>query len=145
MLTYGFRLIEDAIFLQPPPLYEPSMGGLTKHVEHLLKCIVADEQIRRFLSIIVLKVEYTDTYFAVRERIALIRDRYITMVSQSDAVRVLPDSGRKIFAIGLHAIIAGLVQHWILSPSAFQLVEVGKRTVQAYSTGILQDECSTTS
>ena len=39
-------------------------------------------------------------------------------------------------AIGLHALIDGLIQNWILDPAAFDLVRVGEQVLDAYLRGL---------
>ncbi|GAC1603495.1 MAG: hypothetical protein NVS3B2_08020 [Ramlibacter sp.] len=43
-------------------------------------------------------------------------------------------------AHGLHALIDGLIQNWLLDRTAFDLVRTGERTIDAYLAGLgLQD------
>jgi TetR/AcrR family acrAB operon transcriptional repressor len=39
-------------------------------------------------------------------------------------------------AQGLHALISGLIQNWLLDPEAFDLVQTGRRTFRVYLAGL---------
>ena len=39
-------------------------------------------------------------------------------------------------AQGLHALISGLIQNWLLAPEAFALVPTGRRTFNIYLAGL---------
>ena len=38
--------------------------------------------------------------------------------------------------IGLHALLDGLIQNWLLSPEAFDVVSVGEQTLDTYLAGL---------
>jgi TetR/AcrR family acrAB operon transcriptional repressor len=39
-------------------------------------------------------------------------------------------------ALGLHALIDGLIQNWMLDPEAFDLVKVGQQVLDTYLAGL---------
>ena len=39
-------------------------------------------------------------------------------------------------AVGLHALVDGLIQNWMLDNEAFDLVRVGRQVTQAYLAGL---------
>ena len=41
-----------------------------------------------------------------------------------------------VAAVGLHALIGGLLQNWLLDPTAFDLEAVGAQTLEAYLAGL---------
>jgi TetR/AcrR family acrAB operon transcriptional repressor len=41
-----------------------------------------------------------------------------------------------VAAQGLHALISGLIQNWLLDPEAFDLVATGRRTFRVYLAGL---------
>ena len=47
----------------------------------------------------------------------------------------LPVPGH-VAAQGLHALISGLIQNWLLDPEAFDLVPTGRRTFRVYLAGL---------
>ena len=48
----------------------------------------------------------------------------------------VPAAGRRERAIGLHAIVDGLLQVWMLDQAAFDLPAVGRLAVQTYILGL---------
>ena len=42
-------------------------------------------------------------------------------------------------ALGLHALTDGLIQNWLLDPTAFDLVRIGRQVAQAYLAGLRAD------
>jgi TetR/AcrR family acrAB operon transcriptional repressor len=40
-------------------------------------------------------------------------------------------------AIGLHALLDGLLQNWMLDPAAFNLVKVGGQALDAYLASLM--------
>jgi TetR/AcrR family acrAB operon transcriptional repressor len=42
----------------------------------------------------------------------------------------------RCIALGLHALIDGLIQNWLLDPEAFDLVKVGKQVLATYRDGL---------
>ncbi len=47
----------------------------------------------------------------------------------------LPVPGH-VAAQGMHALISGLIQNWLLDPTAFDLVPTGRRTFRVYLAGL---------
>lgn len=43
-------------------------------------------------------------------------------------------------ALGLHALIDGLIQNWMLDPKAFDLVRVGTQVIDTYLAGLTVGE-----
>jgi len=39
-------------------------------------------------------------------------------------------------AVGLHALLDGLIQNWMLDPTGFDLVKVGPQALDAYLAGL---------
>jgi len=39
-------------------------------------------------------------------------------------------------ALGLHVMVDGLIQNWLLDPEAFDLVRCGRQTMDAYLAGL---------
>jgi TetR/AcrR family acrAB operon transcriptional repressor len=39
-------------------------------------------------------------------------------------------------AVGLHALLDGLLQNWMLDPTGFNLVKVGTQVLDAYLAGL---------
>jgi len=113
----------------------------------LFRRIVNDAQVRRVFEISTQKVEYVDELLAVRDRRLQVRDAYQSQTERGLRLalrRGLVASGAsaRTLAIGLHALVDGLIQNWTLEPTAFDLVRVGRQTVDTYLAGITVPEVS---
>ena len=103
--------------------------------------IATDPQTRRVFEVATLKVEYIDELQAIRQRHLRVRDSFLEQIerslrsaalSQTTALRLPPTAA----AQGLHALIDGLIQNWLLDKDAFDLVEVGEQVMLVYLTGL---------
>ena len=103
--------------------------------------MAGDEQVRRVFEIATQKVEYVDELTAVRERHLQMRRDHVAVLERllraaqvrGDIVRSPP--ARQI-AIGLHALLDGLIQNWMLDPASFALRAVGRRVVDLHLAGL---------
>jgi TetR/AcrR family acrAB operon transcriptional repressor len=103
--------------------------------------LVSDVQVRRVFEVATHKVEYVDELTAVRERHLQMRSGYLRdlerrlrRAQRSGHVTSRP-SARQL-AIGLHALLDGLIQNWMLEPGAFDLRQVGSRAVDVHLAGM---------
>jgi TetR/AcrR family acrAB operon transcriptional repressor len=85
-------------------------------------------------------VEYVDSLCAVRERHLKVRglwvDRFRHVLLKSAAARgVRLSIPATIAAHGLHALMDGLVQNWLLDPGAFDLEATGAKALDAFLRG----------
>jgi TetR/AcrR family acrAB operon transcriptional repressor len=117
------------------------MAGLRHSFMGALHKTVNDPQVRRVFSIATHKVEYVDELLAVRDRRLATRGECIEEWQRSFALaqrqgliklRVPPHAA----AVGLHALIDGLIRNWLLDPSAFDLVKLGQQTLDTYLAGL---------
>ena len=106
-----------------------------------LRVITTNSQVRRVFDIATRKVEYTDEMDAVRRR--HIESRQIFLTEFEQALRIAARiEGRKLpipvvsAAQGLHALIGGLIEDWLLDPAAFDLVATGRRVFHVYLSGL---------
>lgn len=103
--------------------------------------IVNDPQTRRVLEIATQKVEYMEGIKNIRLRHLTACNGFLWQVTQGldTASRqknlTLPVSST-LAARGLHALIDGLIQNWLLDPQAFDLVHAGQCTMDIYFTGL---------
>jgi len=84
---------------------------------------------------------------AVRERHLQNRDECLGQVEQQ--LKLAAKRGQvnrrtppRSVALGLHALVDGLIQNWLLDPKAFDLVRVGRQVLRAYLSGLRPDEGS---
>jgi TetR/AcrR family acrAB operon transcriptional repressor len=106
-----------------------------------LRLTVGSPQIRRVFEIAIHRVEYVEETRAVRDRHLATRDRFLEHAQRgiSRAIRrgLLPRRiPSKSAALGLHALIDGLIQNWMLDPEGFDLVKVGQEVLDTYLAGL---------
>jgi TetR/AcrR family transcriptional regulator, acrAB operon repressor len=117
------------------------LAQMRKALLHALDKTMTDAQTRRVFEVATHKVEYIDELSAVRERHLRVRNECLAEMestlrtaSQRRGQR-LPISAAAA-ACGLHAMIDGLIQNWLLDPKAFDLRTTGKRVFDTYLAGL---------
>lgn len=107
----------------------------------VLEKLVSDPQVRRVFEIAIHKVEYVDELDGVRARHLEVRNGCLASLTRGFAIAI--ERGQisrqmtpEVAAVGLYALIDGLIQNWILDPQAFALVEVGERVLDSYLAGL---------
>lgn len=102
---------------------------------------VHDLQVRRVLEIAAHQVEYGDTLQVVRERRVIERGNRVAdlerLLALAGAQGALPsDLNLHAAAVGLHALLDGLISNWLLAPNAFELEVVGRYALDTFLTGL---------
>jgi TetR/AcrR family acrAB operon transcriptional repressor len=100
-----------------------------------------DPQTRRVFEVATHKVEYVAAMGAVRERHLAIRRQALAQMKQAlqrsaraRGVRLaLPAQAA---ARGLHALVDGLIQNWLLEPGSFALEAAGRQAIDTYLAGL---------
>lgn len=117
------------------------LAHISSAIRQALMRIVTDPQTRRVFELATLKVKYVDELHAIRLRHLRVRASFlerlesslITAASRQASKPRLPASTA---AKGLHALIDGLIQNWLLDKDDFDLVAVGEQVVQVYLAGL---------
>ena len=129
----GAQMGRDASIAALPALRAQVLGVLSR--------VVRDEQVRRVVDIATRKIEYTAELGAVRARHLQIRSEYeshlertLKLAQKRGEVKATP-SARQM-AIGIHALLDGLIQHWMLDPGAFKLRNTGATVLDVYLAGL---------
>jgi len=115
--------------------------SLRDSMMNALSQTATDEQTRRVFEVATHKVEYVTEMQAVRDRHLQVRNECMAMTEEAlrEAVRredlqlTMPVATA---ALGLHVIIDGLIQNWLLDPEAFDLVKSGRHTMDAFLLGL---------
>jgi TetR/AcrR family acrAB operon transcriptional repressor len=100
-----------------------------------------DPQTRRVFEVATHKVEYIDSLSSVRQRHLAVRGECVGGVKQV-LQRVARERGVSLpipaeaAARGLHALVDGLIQNWLLDPGAFNLPRTGRQAVDSYLAGL---------
>lgn len=120
---------------------EDPLMALRLSMLSVLHKTATDPQLRRVFEVATLQVEYNDEMRAVRERHLRVRNECMARTAQgleAAAQRLaqpLPMPLRNA-ALGLHVMFDGLLQNWLLDPSAFDLEACGEHTLNAYLRGL---------
>jgi TetR/AcrR family acrAB operon transcriptional repressor len=126
---------------QMAPAQEDPLQSLRESMTRALRQTANDERTRRVFEVATHKVEYTDEMQAVRERHLRVRNECMAMTRAAlrEAVRrqgVALPVPLATAALGLHVMVDGLIQNWLLDPDAFDLVKSGRQTMDAYLHGL---------
>lgn len=132
--------MEEALERCAEPSPDP-LQQLRASLIGVLDKLVADPQVHRVFEIATHKVEYVDELSEVRRRHLTVRNDCLASVTR--ALSTAMDQGQITCrmppadaAIGLHALIDGLIQNWTLDPHAFDLRRVGEQVLDAYLSGM---------
>jgi TetR/AcrR family acrAB operon transcriptional repressor len=117
------------------------LPGLRKALREALRQTVTDPQTRRVFEVATHKVEYVDSLCAIRERHLRVRaewiQRFRQVLQRSASARGLKlATPAPVAAQGLHALVDGLIQNWLLDPASFDLETSGSKAVDAYLRGL---------
>jgi TetR/AcrR family acrAB operon transcriptional repressor len=120
---------------------EDPLPGLKRALRVAMRQTATDPQTRRVFEVATHKVEYVDSLCAVRMRHLQKRDLHAEQFRQvllrSAAARgVRLPIPATAAAQGLHALVDGLIQNWLLDPAAFDLESTGTRAVDTYLRGL---------
>ncbi len=133
-------LEETALRSDDPALDDP-LAYMRDSFTHALRLTVGDPQVRRVFEIVTHKVEYVGELSAARDRQLATRDECLLHAQRGIALAMkrglLPRRiPARAAALGLHALIEGLIQNWMLDPQSFDLVKVGQQVLDAYLAGL---------
>lgn len=106
-----------------------------------LKQMTSDPQVRRVFEVATHKVEYTHDMESVHQRHLEARNACVVdfekaLLGGARRARIRMPIPAAAAAQGLHALISGLIQDWLLDPEAFDLVSTGRRTFRVYLSGL---------
>jgi len=117
------------------------LQGLRHSMMNALRQTALDAQTRRVFEVATHKVEYVTELMAVQQRHlrvslecqARTRQAMERLAAQRGApLKLAPE----VAALGLHVMVSGLIQNWLLDPQAFDLEAVGRQTIDAYLAGL---------
>jgi TetR/AcrR family acrAB operon transcriptional repressor len=137
--------MEEAAAHTDSPATADPIEHLRRSFVDVLEKTVNDPQVRRVFEIATHKVEYVGEMQAVRERHLQTRNECLAHVQRGlhQALARGQRSARlpaRAAALGLHALIDGLIQNWMLDPRAFDLVRTGRQVLDAYLAGLTLDK-----
>ena len=120
---------------------QDALSGLLGAILDALRKIASDERTQRVFEVATHKVEYVDELVAVKARQvqshADVVCRMHHALQDARARRGLPPLESAVaVSHGLHALVSGLIQSWLLAPEAFDLVKTAEIAVAAYMAGL---------
>lgn len=120
---------------------EDALKRIRRVTVEALQRIATDAQTRRVFEVATQKVEYIEELQAVRLRHLAVRHGFLNRIEQSMSTACQQTSHTlsmhpAMAAQGLHALIDGLIQNWLLDPQAFDLLKVGPCVMNAYLSGL---------
>jgi TetR/AcrR family transcriptional regulator, acrAB operon repressor len=119
----------------------PPLDLLRAHLMAIFARVTDDAQVRRVLEVATQKVEYVAEMGAVRERHLQQRGQHLgnleRLLRQAQAEGSVPSARpARDLALGLHALLDGLIQNWMLQPDLFDLKSVGASAVDIHLAGL---------
>lgn len=117
------------------------LEGVREALLEALHLIATDERTRRVFEVATQKVEYVDELQAVRQRHLTVRNEFIVRVKQGLTLAALNQKlpsiiSMSVAAQGLHAMVDGLIQNWLLDTEGFGLAETGAQVIDIYLAGL---------
>ncbi len=136
--------MEEAAIATDSSAIDDPIEHLRRSFTDALHKVVSDPQVRRVFEIATHKVEFVGELQALRERHLATRNEWLAHVQRGllQAMRRGELSARlpaRSAALGLHALIDGLIRNWMLDPQAFDLVKVGRQVLDSYLAGLVRD------
>jgi TetR/AcrR family acrAB operon transcriptional repressor len=104
--------------------------------------VAHDARTRQVFEVATLKVEYVDELLAVQERHRAVYSRCVEQIQHSIDTS-LQRQGLRLAAPahqaanGLHALVIGLIQSWLVAPDAFDLETTARQALSIYLKGLL--------
>ena len=129
--------LESAMQLLDPAAAATTLEAVRAYTLCVLRVTVEEPASRRVFEIATLKIEYVDALSAVRERrrhnqsewMARIESRVAAGVAHGDVKAGVNPSA---VALGLWAIVDGLIRAWLLDQQAFDLMQLGAQIVDTH-------------
>jgi TetR/AcrR family acrAB operon transcriptional repressor len=120
---------------------EDPLGYVRKCALRVIERVTADPQCRRMQEICHYKVEYVDEMELLRARHIECSTRSLALVERGmrNAAKkglLAPGVNPKLAAVGLHALVVGLIQNWLLDPKYLALAKSAGDLIDGYLDGL---------
>lgn len=133
--------LEDEINRSDDPALDDPLGHVRASFVAALRMTVGNPQAQRVFEIALHKVEYVEELKAVRDRrlnglrnrVGHVERALAHAAERGDVAATVP---ARIAALGLHSLVDGLIQNWLLDPSAFDLIAEGEQAIDAWLDGL---------
>lgn len=129
--------LESAFYLLEKDSPVDPLADLHEYLVCVFKLTVDDLRARRAFEIATIKMELVEEMNAVRRRRAEWKARWMATCEGRIRIGVdhgllKPDVDPEVVALGLHALVDGLLRAWLLEPQSFDLVKVGEQIVDMH-------------
>jgi len=133
--------LEEAVSRSDDPALADPVAHIRASMIDALRKTVEDPQVRRVFEIATHKVEYVDELRPVRERHVAMRNACLDHIERGLAAAMHKSllnrhTPAATAALGLHSLICGLMDNWMLDPGGFDLVGVGTQAIDTFLTGL---------
>ena len=117
------------------------MDDLCRFFVEIFRVTETDPQARRVLEIASLKVEFVSEMEAVRVRRRQskcdLTDQVVERIRLAqDGGQIRQDVDPQLLAVGLWALMDGLIRNWMFEPASFSLVELGGKMIGTMLDGV---------
>lgn len=117
------------------------LDNLRHFIVEIFRVTETDPQARRVFEIASLKVEFVSEMDAVRVRRRQNQQEWMAQVQQrlvlgQSSGQIRKEVNTQVLAIGLWALMDGLIRNWMFEPDSFGLVETGDRLIAGMLAGI---------
>ena len=113
------------------------LGDIREYIVCVFRLTVDDLRARRAFEIATLKMEFVEEMNAVRRRRAEMTGQWMQKLEGRISIGIehgllKPHVDAKVVALGLFALLDGLLRAWLLDPQAFDLVKVGEQIIDTH-------------
>jgi TetR/AcrR family acrAB operon transcriptional repressor len=133
--------LEELVQRSADPQLDDPLYHIKACAVNVLHRTATDEQMRRVFDIVCHKCEYVDEMAPLKERHLESRSACLAQVEEGIRNAVLKGAlpagtNARRAAIGMHALIDGLIANWLLDTAYFDLSVEGERIIDTYLDGL---------
>ncbi|MET0209009.1 MAG: TetR family transcriptional regulator [Burkholderiaceae bacterium] len=143
MMERATMPLEEGVEAARSPSPDRPLEDLRLGLLNVFHCTVHNARTRRAFEIANLRVEFVGEMASIRTR-KVAAHREWTAHNREAFDRAIslgqmpPGLDTHQAAIGLMALVGGLLHHWILDPDAFDLIQVGQSRMEHYLSSLIQ-------
>ena len=120
---------------------EDPLGFVRACALHVIGRVTKDRQCQRMQEICHYKVEYVADMEQLRERHIECSTQSLALIERGmrNAAKkglLAPSVNPKLAAVGLHALVVGLIQNWLLNPKYVPLAKTAEDLIDGYIDGL---------
>lgn len=133
--------LEEASQLEGEAAAESGLDAVRGHLLGVLRELAGNARTQRVFNIATHKVEYVGELLSLHERHAESRRNFLRQLQaalrRAQLAGLVPAApSARTLAIGLEALLSGLIHSWMLDEQRFDLLSVGRQAIDAHLSGI---------